>query len=106
LTSQPLFFFGCALSTGARRIWRIIHIAQKSKRKFVQFYHLLLSRNYAIIIVESEGRVMIVFIIIDDYTNEIKGVYTTCTKAQEWIDQMAKEYDNAYRYSIKKYWAI
>ena len=49
---------------------------------------------------------MIVFIIIDDYTNEIKGVYTTCTKAQEWIDQMAKEYDNAYRYSIKKYWAI
>lgn len=49
---------------------------------------------------------MNVFIVIDVYTNEIKGVYTICKKAQEWIDRMAEEYDNAYRYSIKKYWAI
>ncbi len=49
---------------------------------------------------------MNVFIIIDVYTNEIKGVYTTRTKAQEWINQMIKEYNNAYRYNIKKYWAI
>ena len=34
---------------------------------------------------------MDVFIVINVYTDEIKGVYTTCKKAQEWINQMAEK---------------
>ena len=49
---------------------------------------------------------MNVFIVVDVYTDEIKGVYTTYLKAQKWIDSTEEEYDNAYRYQIKKYWAI
>ena len=43
---------------------------------------------------------MDVFIVIDVYTDEIKGVYTTCKKAQEWINQMAEKNDDTYKYNI------
>ena len=62
--------------------------------------------NYVIIIIESEERTMDVFIVINVYTDEIKGVYTTCKKAQKWINQMAEKNDDTYKYNIKKYWAI
>lgn len=49
---------------------------------------------------------MLVYIVTDTYTNEVKQVYTTQVKAQEWIDRIEKEYGNGERYEIRKYWAI
>lgn len=43
---------------------------------------------------------MLVFVVIDTYTDKIKKVYTTYAKAQKWVQK------NGNQYSIEKHWAI
>ena len=59
-----LFVFDLSRMAAARGFLNIVQPAQKSNRKFVEYYLLTFSRKYGIMIIEREGKTMIVLFLI------------------------------------------
>ena len=85
----PTLFYLSGLFAGqTSRFFFDVHLAQKSRAKFVQNYLLTFSRKYGIMIIEREGKSMTVENLINYYlgVEEVNSLENTLEKIIE-IDE-------------------